>query len=359
MDDAFVGLTTGTRVAVRCRIDPPPAHGPRLSDTVGDVTAVDEDSLRVRTRTGEVTVRRDLVTALRVIPPRPTRRGAPHRAIGIEDLHLVMTQGQPALESHWLGEIGSGWLLRAGGGWTGRSNSALPLGSPGLPLAAAVDALESWYAARGLTPTVMLPRPRGASTGADPLGALLLERGYVESAPTEVLTGRTADLAAAAAPAPVGVVVSSADRVDEPWLTASSDRVTDHLASAREILALPPRQVFLTAADDEGSIAGVVRVALNDGWAGVFGLHVAPPHRRRGLGRHLSASAARAAGQAGASLVYLQVERDNTAAHDLYTGLGLRPHHEYSYLADPRPRWAHPTGLTHEGRPPTPPTRAP
>lgn len=332
MTDLFVGLTTGTRVAVRTRIDPPPTAGPTLTDTVGDLLDLDDEHLRVRTRTGEVILRRALVTAVRAIPPKPTRRGAPHRAIGIEALHLIMTRGQPGLETAWLGEPGRGWLLRAGGGWTGRANSALPLDSPGLPLSDAVDAVESWYSARGLPSLVMLPRPPGADTRDDPLGALLLDRGYRELPVTDVLTGRTADLAAADAPAPDGVRLRSSAHADDAWLLASSPCLTEHLDVAREILGLPTRQFFLTAHDGEGGIAGVARVSLDDGWAGIFGLNVAEEHRHRGLERHLTVEAARAAQDAGASLTYLQVERHNTAAHRLHTGLGLRPHHEYSYL---------------------------
>ena len=59
----MVGLTTGTRVAVRTRIDPIPAHGPTLTDTVGELTALDEHGLRIATRSGEVALRRDLVVA--------------------------------------------------------------------------------------------------------------------------------------------------------------------------------------------------------------------------------------------------------------------------------------------------------
>lgn len=273
------------------------------------------------------------MVATRAIPPKPTRRGAPHRAIGIEDLHLVMTKGQPGSTQVWLGEERQGWLLRAGHGWTGRSNSALPLGDPGIPLPEAVDAVTAWYAERDLTPLVMLPRPRGAATGDDPLGRLLLERGWVEGHPADVLTGRTDTLLTGSATAPEGLTLHASDELDDAWLAGGSPRMRKHLDAVREILTLPPRQVFLTARDGEGGTAGVVRVALADGWAGIFGLYVAAEHRRRGVGRWLTLEAARAAREAGASLTYLQVEPSNEAAQRLYRGLGMRPHHDYVYLA--------------------------
>lgn len=333
MSDLFVGLTTGTRVAVRTRIDPPPAHGPHLTDTVGELVALDESTLRVRTRNEEVTLRRELVVAARAIPPRPTRRGAPHRAVGITTLHLVMTKGQPGLEETWLGQEGTGWLLRAARGWTGRSNSVLPVGSPGSPLPEAVEAVERWYGRRGQTALVMLPRPPGAASAEDPLGALLLQRGYRELPAVDVLTGWTEALVGTEGP-PEGVRLVTAEAPDEDWFAGSSPRLRDHLVTAREVLARPERQVFLTAHDDEG-IAGTVRVVLTDGWAGLFGLHVPPSRRRRGIGRSLTAAAGRAAATAGVSLAYLQVEADNGPAQRLYRGLGLRPHHDYVYLAAP------------------------
>ena len=48
----------------------------------------------------------------------------------------------------YAGRLGD-WLLRAAEGWTGRANSALPVGDPDRPLAAAIDAVERWYADRG------------------------------------------------------------------------------------------------------------------------------------------------------------------------------------------------------------------
>ena len=92
----------------------------------GEVVSVDDHEVVVRTRQGEATLPRELVVAARVIPPKPSRRGAPHRAVTIEDLHLVMTKGNPGLETEWLGEPGRGWLLRAGGGSARPSPAAPP-----------------------------------------------------------------------------------------------------------------------------------------------------------------------------------------------------------------------------------------
>ena len=58
-------------------------------------------------------------------------------------------------EEEWLGE----WLLRAADGFTGRANSALPLGDPGLPLEAALDYVTGWYRARGLPAVMAVPLP--------------------------------------------------------------------------------------------------------------------------------------------------------------------------------------------------------
>ncbi|WP_415830673.1 GNAT family N-acetyltransferase [Janibacter anophelis] len=178
----------------------------------------------------------------------------------------------------------------------------------------------------------MLPRPPGAATADDPLGALLLERGWVEGNPADVLTARTDNLLQGAAPAPEGLTLHTSDHADEAWLAGGSPRLLDHLDVARRILALPGRQVFLTARD-AGGVAGVVRVALDDGWAGIFGLHVPPSHRGRGLGRWLTQEAARAALDAGATLTYLQVEPTNEPAQHLYRDLGMTRHSDYVYLA--------------------------
>jgi len=73
----------GVRVVVRRRRDDvpddaPPARAggePRFTDVLGDVVAVDDDGLVVRTRHGDVHVPASSITLAKTVPPAPPRRG--------------------------------------------------------------------------------------------------------------------------------------------------------------------------------------------------------------------------------------------------------------------------------------------
>jgi ribosomal protein S18 acetylase RimI-like enzyme len=60
-------------------------------------------------------------------------------------------------------------------------------------------------------------------------------------------------------------------------------------------------------------------------------MHTLAEFRRRGLGRALLEAAARKAVQAGASTLYLQVERDNPAALSFYQNAGFVERYGYHY----------------------------
>jgi N-acetylglutamate synthase len=110
-------------------------------------------------------------------PPNP-RVTALERAAA---LHWQAPETEP------LGE----WLLRAAGGFTGRANSALPAGDPGLPLAEAVTAVEDWYRRRDLRPMIVLPQ----GAGPESLEDLLAERSWVpRPGPAFVMTADIADI---------------------------------------------------------------------------------------------------------------------------------------------------------------------
>jgi hypothetical protein len=71
----------------------------------------------------------------------------------IIDLERIAAAHWRGTEEQWLG----GWLLRAAGGFTGRANSALPLGDPGMPLDEGIAAVTRWYRDRGLPPMMAVP----------------------------------------------------------------------------------------------------------------------------------------------------------------------------------------------------------
>ena len=106
----------GTRVVVRHRLaSPDPRTGARLTDVVGDLVEASEDALVVRTRTGEVRVPAGSIEVVREVPPRPSRRGAPHRALSVDDLQRVMVGAWPAMETARLGDwvFLAAWFLGA------------------------------------------------------------------------------------------------------------------------------------------------------------------------------------------------------------------------------------------------------
>jgi ribosomal protein S18 acetylase RimI-like enzyme len=324
--DPVEGLRPGIRAVVRQRIEG------GVTDALGDVVAIDAATISVRTRRGVEVIDRTIVVAAKEVPPKATRRGAPHLAISMDDLERIMVDGWPPVERAALG----GWLLRASAGFTGRANSVLPLGNPDAPLSEAVDRCQRWYDDRGLPRLFVLYGPVGFAIEHDPLGRELLGRGYEPSRSTAVLTTATRTLS------PEVPHVSGARVLLEPapspqWWDAwaaldgrigSADTAR---AAARAVLTGSPDQVFASLVVD-GAVAGVARAAFAHVWAGVSALHVAPEHRRTGVAVQLMGALADASRARGIRSVYLQVLQANPPARSLFDRLGFSSHHEYCYL---------------------------
>jgi GNAT superfamily N-acetyltransferase len=338
-------LHVGDRVVVRWRLDAPDAAtGATLTDAVGTLVEATADALVVETRGGPVRVARDRVTAAKVVPPRPSRRGAAHLAISVDDLQRVMAPAWGALERDRLGD----WELRASAGFTQRGNSVVAAGDPGVPLERAADHVEAWYAARGLPARLALAGPEGFDPGDDPLGALLLRRGYTEGSRTLVLTASTERVAAAD---PGGPEVLVSQEAPPEWLaTYLTTRSTVPGVSERVVTGSPEhlfgqvrpggglsQKLGLRDADAAGTTPiALGRLGIAHGWAGLGAVWTDPAYRGRGLAAHLTAQLAAAARARGLHLVHLQVEHDNATAIRLYRRLGFDTHSSYVYLTQPR-----------------------
>ena len=327
--DPVAGLRPGMRAVVRRRIE----HG--VTDALGDVEAIDADTVSIRTRRGVVVIPRAVVVAAKEVPPRPSRRGAAHLAISIHDLERIMVEGWPPVEHAELG----GWILRAAAGFTGRANSVLPLGDPGAPLSEALDHCESWYDERGLRCLFSLFGPAGFAVDDDPLGRELLGRGYQPFNNTVVMTADTAP-PPSETPHTSGARVRLESAPSQPWWdmwatwdtrVAPVDEANVAPAMARTVMTSSPDLLFASL-EVNSAVIGIARVAFAHAWAGVSALHVAPDHRRSGVAVQLMGAIADAARGRGVRSMYLQVAQANSPARGLYERLGFSVHHEYLYL---------------------------
>jgi N-acetylglutamate synthase len=257
--------------------------------------------------------------------------------ISIRDLEEAAAGGWRAPEQTRMkgdGEAGGSWLLRAAGGFTGRANSALATGDPGMPLADAVAETSRWYTARGLPAMVSVAYPIG-NPDADPVDRFVAARGWpVRSGAAIVMTAASAAVADATAEAAAAVRVDLDAEPDEGWLARYRFRGQPLPPIARRLLLSAPWQRFASVREAGRTIA-VGRLAVSDGWAGLTAVEVDPAHRRRGLGRAITGALAAAAADRGAADLYLQVLDDNTVARTLYRQAGFADHHAYHYRVAP------------------------
>ncbi|WP_377640867.1 GNAT family N-acetyltransferase [Oryzobacter terrae] len=324
---------TGSRVVVRHRLtSPDPVSGATLTDVVGELLETTADAFVVDTRRGPVRVERAAVTHLKAVPPKPSRRGAPHRALSVEDLQRVMVGAWPAMETARLGD----WLLRASRGFTQRANSVMTAGDPGLPLDAALGEVEAWYAARDLPPNLTVAVPVGTDPADDPVTVTALARRYTLRQPTVTLTASARTVAGLPSPAAGLGLELSPDLTDE-WLDSyRSYRDVDEEA-ARAVLTGSPAQVLATARDGDGTVLGVGRLGLADGWGGIAAMWVPPPARRRGVATAVLRALAAQAVARGVVSLHLQTDADNGAALALYERHGFERHHVYVNVSRARP----------------------
>ncbi|HEY2508028.1 MAG TPA: GNAT family N-acetyltransferase [Streptosporangiaceae bacterium] len=250
--------------------------------------------------------------------------------ISIAELEHAAAPGWRGADEERLGA----WLLRAADGFTGRANSALAAGDPGLPIPVAAERVQAWYDDRDLPAMIAVPYPTGRPDASE-LDGLLAERGWaVRSRPATVMTAQSAVVATRAAAASGGVRVRFDDAPDEGWLARYHFRGQALPPMAIRLLTSAPWQAFASIRA-QGEVIAIGRVAAAAGWAGLTAIEVHPEHRRRGLGLAVTAALVASAADHGVGNVYLQVEDGNRGACALYRGLGFADHHGYHYRVAP------------------------
>ncbi|MBG6100490.1 GNAT superfamily N-acetyltransferase [Micromonospora vinacea] len=289
---------------------------PLFSDALGELVELSETHLTLATAQGQLRVPVAQVHRAKRVPP--TRRPT---AAAVVALERAADEAWPAPTRGRLGD----WLLRSAEGWTGRANSALPIGDPDRPLAAAVDAVERWYADLGQPALINTPLPLAA-----PVGAELDARGWSTRPPTLVQTAPLPVLASPAATGPAGPVVELATAPSDEWLAIAAGRKGGLPDAARHVLTAVDQVRFAHVYAD-GTLVAVGRgtVTGQGRWLGLSLIEVLPAARRQGLARRVIHELAGWGVSGGATHAFLQVEQRNTAAVALYQRLGLVTHHTY------------------------------
>ncbi|MEU8130090.1 GNAT family N-acetyltransferase [Micromonospora sp. NPDC049049] len=309
----------GHRIVVR-RIVGIREGRPLFSDALGELVELSETHLTLATAQGPLRVPVAQVHRAKRVPP--TRRPT---AAAVVALERAADEAWPAPTRGRLGD----WLLRSAEGWTGRANSALPIGDPDRPLAAAVDAVERWYAERGQPALINTPLPLAA-----PVGAELDDRGWGTRPPTLV---QTAPLPLPASTPASGqadgwgsAVVELATAPSDEWLAIAAGRKGGLPDAARHVLTAVGQVRFAHVYADNALVAvGRGTVTGQGRWLGLSLIEVVPAARRQGLARRVIHELANWGVSAGATHAFLQVEQRNAAAVALYQRLGFVTHHTY------------------------------
>ena len=247
----------------------------------------------------------------------------------ILEIETLAFDAWPAAEQVALG----GWRLRFTGGVTRRGNSVWPGAPSRLPLAEAVAAAESFYAARAAPARFQL------FPGAEPAGldAALAGRGYERETPVSVQTADAGEVARAAAGAAGDFETSAGGSCTPDWwsVAGARSRFAGVPEVYRALLArIGPRAGYVLALRGGAPVATALGVADGE-WAGVFSMLTLPEWRGRGAGRAVLSALARWAAERGARWLYLQVERDNPPALALYAEAGFRERYGYHYRLRP------------------------
>lgn len=268
------------------------------------------------------TVALDTVVAARRVPAAPGGPD-PHR-FSAETLQRIALPG-------WLGEheaLGE-WTLRSAGGFTGRANSCLAVGDPGIAYPEAAERIRRYSAEHGIAPWAQVV------TGSPPdLG--LVELGW---APVYVATAvyvvRLAELLGRTLPDPQ---IEVSEDLTDGWLAGYRES-RPHDADPRMLRLIldgqPPRA--FGAATDRSGLFAIGRGHLASGWLGLAAIWTRPERRRSGWGTRILFALGHWAARAGARYAYLQVAEENTDAVRTYERLGFARHHGYRYLVSPSP----------------------
>jgi ribosomal protein S18 acetylase RimI-like enzyme len=321
----------GQRVVLRrlVRGETGPTGGPAFTDVLGVMESWDPEVAVVRPASGPpVRVAVADIVSGKPVPPRPSVR----LRVSAAEAERRALATWPARETAALGE----WVLRASDGYSARANSVLMVGSPGVPLPVALEAVSSFYSSRGLPAWAQVVVGSQEQAALEDVGWVLARPGEADTLFQVASVAAVRRVVRRTLPAVLPPTTVS-PTADEAWL-ADDDRVLADRASALPVLE-GPADVGFVAVTESSEVVAKGRVARGAGavpgdedWAGITNVWVSPAHRRQGLGTVVMSAMLVWAAERGATTAFLQVRGDNAGAVAAYQKLGFLTHHAYRYL---------------------------
>jgi N-acetylglutamate synthase len=243
--------------------------------------------------------------------------------VEIEELETLAFAAWPAARV----EAVEGWRLRTMSGVTRRANSVFTCGAVS-DVDSAVGQAEAFYAEHG-QPAIFQLTPGSVPAGLD---GWLSERGYAAEAAVSIQTARL-DRILASDLDPRGATASVATRRDEAWseLAVSRGRFARTSEVFEGLLARLGERAAFALAELDGKPVATALLVPERGWLGIFAMATEPKGRRKGAASALLHAAASFGLTRDAAFAYLQVERENAAALELYARAGFAERYGYHY----------------------------
>ncbi len=289
-----------------------------MTDVLGILEVWGDTTISVRREDGDLVTFAiaDIVTG-KPVPPR----GSTRLRISAEALQGICAAGWRGVSEERLGD----WLLRSSGGFTGRANSALIAGDPGMALPDALSAVRHFYARHGCPPLAQV------IVGTDWLHRLEAE-GWHPARPHEpdaiVQVASVAQARRGANPPTSDVALSAT--CSDSWLRLYGRTAGHDAAMAMRVLASGGEVCFAQIGDP---VVAIGRGVVTGDWLGLSAVEVVPEQRGQGLAKAVVQGLLAWGASLGALSSYLQTLPNNAAALGLYARYGFTTHHAYRYLA--------------------------
>jgi ribosomal protein S18 acetylase RimI-like enzyme len=224
----------------------------------------------------------------------------------------------------------NGWILRFSNGFFSRVNSLLPLYYFGSDVEEDIQNVERIYRNKGLNVIFQIPDYIMPTNLDDKLEFL----GYTIKSPTTVMVSVIDTLRNMEILKEYNYTVSS-NVIDKTWLKANhffSNHTQEKRQAKEEIIGrikIPKKFYFIMSSDEK--IVGVTLGVLERGFLGIYLFVIDPKMRRKKLGSSLMNYVIKWCRESSIYQIYLQVEKDNIPALEMYKKIGFQSIYNYHY----------------------------